>query len=531
MKTSVFRQMLGLMAATAVLVPIALAAQISPRNILLVLADEIGTDALSLFNTNRGTNVSFAPTPNINALAQQGVIFRNCYAYPSCSPTRSAILTGRYGFRTGIGAAIADPGDPYLSPRDFTMAKALSANPQLGIRHAHVGKWHLSTNAIDPNFIGGWNHFSGFLAGEQTSYYNWEKTVNGTTTLHYTNYATSDNATDAINWIKAQGTNRWFLWFAPKAAHAPYNKPPNELHGYDYLPPVVGTNDVRPYWEAMIESLDTELGRVLTNVSLAETMVVFLGDNGTPSEVIQPPYDQFHCKGTLTEGGVRVPMFITGAGVVSPNRSTTAVVHAVDLFATLLESAGVNLATTLPTNLVFDSRSFAAAVRDEPWNPIENVILTENFGAIIPPGLRGVAARGQRYKLIQLDNGPQAFYDLQGDPYESTNLLGMPNNLGNLTVPQRTAYAGLTNRLAGGHNYPAAPSIVKWEAQAGALTLTVPEQLGIAYELARASVVEATNWTVVTNYVRTVRTNAALVTLSDPTPAARGFYRVTAAGR
>jgi arylsulfatase A-like enzyme len=206
-------------AAAAVLLPVALTAQVSPRNILLVLADDIGTDALSLFNTNAGAQ--FAPTPNINALAQQGVIFRNAYGYPSCSPTRSAILTGRYGFRTGIGAAIADPGDPMLSPREFTMAKALSANPQLGIHHAHVGKWHLSTNAIDPNFIGGWSHYSGFLAGERSSYYNWEKTVNGVTTVT-TNYATSDNATDAINWITAQGTNRWFLWFAPKAAHAPF---------------------------------------------------------------------------------------------------------------------------------------------------------------------------------------------------------------------------------------------------------------------------------------------------------------------
>ena len=73
--------------------------------------------------------------------------------------------------------------------------------------------------------------------------------------------------------------------------------------------------------------------RVFTNLNLAETMVVFLGDNGTPTEVVQLPYDQFHCKGTLFEGGVRIPMFIAGAGVVGTNRETTAVVHAVDLFA------------------------------------------------------------------------------------------------------------------------------------------------------------------------------------------------------
>jgi len=389
-----------------------------------------------------------------------------------------------------------------------------------------VGKWHLSTNAIDPNFIGGWSHFSGFLAGERSSYYNWEKTVDGVTTVT-TNYATSDNATDAINWITAQGTNRWFLWFAPKAAHAPFEAPPTNLHSYTLT---ANSTDQQKY-RAMIQALDTELGRVFTNINLAETMVVFLGDNGTPMEVVQLPYDQFHCKGTLFEGGVRVPMFIAGAGVVSPGRTNASVVHAVDLFATMLEFMGVNLTATLPTNLVFDSRSFAAVVRDEAWTPSENVILMENFGGVIPPQLEGVAARGQRYKVVKPDNGPQAFYDLQIDPYETTNLLGTPPNLNNLTTPQRTVYIGLTNRLGGWHNPPVAPAITKLDAHLGTFTLTVPEQLGISYELARASVVTATNWSVLTSYVRAVSTNSAHVSLSDPAPAAIGFYRVTATGR
>lgn len=518
-----------LIALTAItLLPCPLAAQTNPKNILLIVADEIGTDALSLYNTNTGPNVSFAPTPNIDALAQRGVTFRNCYGYPSCSPTRSAILTGRYGFRTGIGAAHADPGDPVLSARDFTIAKALSANPQLGIRHAQIGKWHLSTNAWEPNTIGGWSHYSGFLAGERTSYYDWEKTVNGVTT-HATNYATSENATDAINWIAAQGTNRWFLWFAPKSAHSPYDKPPNALHSYDYLSDIPGMDPVQEYWEAILEALDTELGRVLTNINFAETMVVFIGDNGTPSEVIQPPFDSFHCKGTLSEGGVRVPLIIAGAGVVATNRSTPALVHAVDLFSTLLEFAGVNVSNTLPTNLVFDSRSFAPVVRNEPWTPAENVILMENFGSIIPPPLRGVAARGLTYKVLVLDNGNEALYDLQNDPFESNNLLA--GGFNNLTVPQRAAYIGLTNRLSAWHNPPNPTPIIRWEKNNGPFTVTVPEQLGIRYGLVRAPVVTSSNWSLVPNQVIDIPTNAARVTLTDPTPPAGAFYRVIAAGR
>ncbi len=503
----------------------------NPRNILLVIGDDIGTDALSMFNTNT-VGTSFAPTPNLDALAAQGVKFRHCYGYPSCSPSRSCLLTGRYGFRTGIGAAIDDAHDPYLSPRDYTIPKALDANPQLGFRHAQVGKWHLSAEASDPNVIGGWSHFSGYLAGERESYFDWGKTVNGVTTAHTTNYATSDNATDAINWITAQGTNRWFLWFAPKAAHSPLHKPPNDLHSYDFLPPEPPANGAfsKQYFQAMIEALDTEMGRVMTNINLAETLVLFLGDNGTPIDTIQSPYTTNQCKGTLFEGGIRLPMFAVGAGVVGTNRWADEVVNTVDVTTTLLDMAGVNF-PTLPTNIVFDGRSFSPVLRNQPWNPTEQVILSENFGSIIPPPLRGVAARGQRYKVIKLDSGFQLFYDLQTDPYEHTNLLSNPNDVANLTSPQLASYTGLTNRLAGWHNPPSAPVITKTQVESGAPKISVPEQLGIAYSLVRATNLTAPNWVVVSNFVRQVQTNAPIVNLSDPTPPASAFYRVSAQGR
>lgn len=511
-----------------------LLAQTTPHNVLLIIADDIGMDAFSLFNTNT-VGTSFAATPNIDSLAAQGVRFRNCYGYPSCTPSRSCLLTGRYGFRTGLGAAIDDAHDPYLSPRDFTIAKALAANPQLGFRNAQIGKWHLSVDAIDPNFIGGWSHYAGYLGGELESYFDWEKTVNGITTTHNTNYVTTEVTTDAINWIAAQGTNRWFLWYAPKSAHAPLHKPPNDLHSYDSLPGTESDIDNQPkeYFKAMIEALDAEVGRLMANVNLSNTLVLFVSDNGTPTATIQFPYTTNQCKGTLFEGGIRLPMFALGAGITGTNRWTDALVHAVDIPATLLEMAGVNLATTMPTNLTFDGRSFAAVLHNEPWNPGESLILSENFGSIIPAYLRGVAVRGQRYKLIKLDSGLQLFFDLQTDPYEHTNLLGFPSSLTNLTSPQLTVYAAMTNKLANWHNVPSAPTITQPLAVTNTLKLSVPEQVGIAYSLFRAPSVTSTNWTEVTNYVRLIETNAAIVSLIDPTPTppARAFYRVNAQGR
>ncbi len=528
MKLRSIRTILFVLFALAVQLSLPLFAQTTPHNVLLIIADDIGVDALSVFNTNT-VDTSFAATPNIDSLAAQGVRFRNCYGYPSCTPSRSCLLTGRYGFRTGLGAAIDDTHDPYLSPRDFTIAKALAANPQLGISNACFGKWHLSVDAIDPNFIGGWSHYAGYLGGELESYFDWEKTVNGVTTAHTTNYVTTEVTTDAINWMNAQGTNRWFLWYAPKSAHAPLHKPPNHLHSHTNLP---GTqpnidNFPAPYYRAMIEALDTEVGRLMANVNLSNTLVLFVADNGTPTETIQFPYATNQCKGTLFEGGIRLPMFALGAGIVSTNRWTDALVHAVDIPATLLEMAGVNLATTMPTNLNFDGRSFAAVLHDEPWNPTEPLILSENFGSIIKAPLRGVAVRGQRYKLIKLDSGGQLFYDLQTDPYEHTNLFA------SLTGPQLSVYAAMTNKLASWHNVPAAPTIFQTTNAAGTLKLSVPEQVGIAYSLERSPNVTGPIWTEVTNYVRQIETNAAVVSLADPTPTppARAFYRVNAQGR
>ena len=109
------------------------------HNILLVIADDYGTDGNSLYNTN--ARASLPPTPNINALYNSGVLFRNAYSYPTCSPTRSSILTGRYGFRTGIGFAVINNGDGLALPgNELTIPKILTANPQLGYRHANIGK-------------------------------------------------------------------------------------------------------------------------------------------------------------------------------------------------------------------------------------------------------------------------------------------------------------------------------------------------------------------------------------------------------
>ena len=291
----------------------AISANAAPQNILLIIADDYGIDSSSLYNTNAAA--SQPPTPNINALAQSGVLFRNAYVNPVCSPTRSCLITGRYGFRTGIGDVIASASSPTLSASELTLPDAFAANASLGYQLASFGKWHLANGINTPGTIGGWPHFAGSLQGAITSYTNWTKTVNGVSTAGYTNYATTDLVNDASAWIQARGTNNWFAWIAFNAPHTPLHLPPTNL--CPHYATLSGTSidistNPRKYFEAMVEALDTEIGRLLESVNRTNTHIIFLGDNGTQS-VVQPPFPSNRGKNTLYEGGTHVPFIIVGA--------------------------------------------------------------------------------------------------------------------------------------------------------------------------------------------------------------------------
>ncbi len=140
--------------------------QAQQTNVLLIIADDLGIDSLAAFNNN--ANASFPPTPTIDNIQANGITFTRFYSYPTCSPTRSAILTGRYAFRTGVYS----PQDNILTSNEFTLAEALIDSGVISNRLAQVGKWHLGNSATSPNAIGGWPHFSGALGGGVSDYYN-----------------------------------------------------------------------------------------------------------------------------------------------------------------------------------------------------------------------------------------------------------------------------------------------------------------------------------------------------------------------
>jgi arylsulfatase A-like enzyme len=510
-------------AAIGVWLGMALPALATPQNILLIIADDYGADSSDLYNSTN-TGAILPPTPTIDSLAQSGVVFRNAYANPVCSPTRACLITGRYGFRTGIGDVVVQTGSATLSSSEFTLPEVFATNAVLGYQLAQFGKWHLANGATSPNTIGGWPHYAGNLIGQLSNYTNWSKTVDGVTATS-TNYATTDLVNDAVTWIQGRGASPWFAWIAFNAPHTPLHLPPTNLCPH-YVNLSGTASDItanpRPYFDAMIEAMDTEMARLLASVDRSKTHIIFLGDNGTVPNVLQPPYPANRGKNTLYEGGIHVPLIISGPAVVSPGRTNATPVGAVDVFATIAEMAGINLAATIPTSTAIDSRSLMPMVTNTLT--LARDAYAELFGPnVTPASSTGHSLRNAQYKLIQFSNGQQGFYDLLNDPYENANLAGA-----SLTSIQQSNYYSLTLKLAGYQSAFAQPVIATSQYGNSQFSLGVQRATNLAYSLWRAPILDELAWSPVSDAI-IVTNSPTVVTLTDKHATnSAGYYRVVA---
>ena len=418
-----FVQLLALLASTCLMAcMLVLSAQAATNNILLLIADDYGVDIAGFYpkSARFDTTPPAPPTPNLTALAKQGVLFTHAWAAPLCSPARAEMLTGRYGLRTGIGTAKTS-GLPQLRQSELTLPEIFrQAAPSYTL--AHIGKWHLSTGDRDPN-LHGWPHYAGPspTLGRINNYYRWPKVVDGVASTS-TVYATTDTVNETLRIIQQAGaTNRpYFAWVAFNAPHNPFHKPPNNLHSRDELPATGASN--RAYYEAAVESLDTEIGRLLKAVNMATTTVIFVGDNGTPNTAVAKPYSGTHAKGTLYEGGMKVPLVVAGMGVGGANRAVGALVNTVDLFPTILELAGIDPKRALPAGLKFDGITMLPYLRNIAHPAPRSWIYAERFTMTFDGDWQR-AIREQSYKLIERFDGTREFYNVVSDPLEKTNLL------------------------------------------------------------------------------------------------------------
>lgn len=408
-------------------------------NILLIIADDLGNDKIGIYQ--EGDDLTRPRTPNIDALARRGLRFTNAYAYAACSPTRASILTGQYGFRTGIGAVILRQ-DSYILPihPKTVPIPIMLKRGAAGYDTSQIGKWHLATRAVG-GLANPLQHGFEYTAGPRgnvPSYFAWPKQVNGELE-RATGYVTSDTTDDAAARANAM-SEPWFLWVAYNAGHEPFHVPPANLHHQQEAE----GNDVLMY-TAMIEALDAELGRLFESIDpdvFARTTVIFLGDNGTPNGALRPPYDERRTKGSINEGGTNVPLIVAGRLAPKENhgRVCDALVNTTDLYATVADIAGVNLSDVLPPGHMLDSKSILPLLeRPNDQRSIRQVAYTERFkpNGRPPYELWQRAVRDKRWKLVResrrgrtVRRGEQ-FFDLDAaEPGEDgKNLCPCPRGL------------------------------------------------------------------------------------------------------
>lgn len=374
-------------------------------NILLVIADDMGLDATP--NFPEGT---IKPNmPNLQAMMDTGITFKNLWSYPVCSPTRASILTGRYGSKTGV----LEVGNT-INTTETSIQQFLDNGTSNAYASAIIGKWHLSNIAEDPITMGV-DYYAGLLTGGVQSYTNWNLTENGVTS-NSTEYTTSKFTDLAIEWVDKQ-SKPWFLWLAFNAPHTPFHLAPTNLHSQGSLPTDTASIDANPtpYFMSAIEAMDSEIGRFLNSLTpeeKANTIIIFIGDNGTPNKVAQSPYSRSTSKNSLYQGGVNVPMVVSGVGVTRTNVQEAALISTTDLFSTIASIAGVSTSTRE------NSTSFYPLLTNSSASTREYVYTEISNNGI------GYAIRNDTYKLIKYESGTEEFYKLTTDAYENSNLIG-----------------------------------------------------------------------------------------------------------
>ena len=371
-------------------------------NIIFVITDDHGKDASAEFSLS----ADVPTTPNFSGLANDGLIFDNLWVSPSCSPTRAALISGKYGHQTNV----LTPGDA-LPASEIVLQSFLKGDAATSdYASAIIGKWHLGGGQTGPNDFGV-DHFAGIISGGVSDYFDWDLNVNGTTRAS-TNYVTSELTDQAIDWTSRQ-TQPWFLWLSYNAPHTPFHLPPTSLHARNLSGTQADINaNSRDYYLASIEAMDTEFGRLMDSLSAQardNTIVMFIGDNGTPTQVIDSNIAQNGAKGSLFQGGVNTPMFVSGPGITRQGERENAMITHTDFFPTIVELAGGTLSTYQ------DGTSFAGLLAD-PAEPVRDFAYTNHDD--------GWTVRDSTHKLItSVRNGSQDLFNLETDEAETMDLL------------------------------------------------------------------------------------------------------------
>ncbi|GMU21913.1 MAG: sulfatase [Phycisphaerae bacterium] len=394
-----------------------------PPNIMVILADDLGYGDLSSYGARD------LRTPNIDRLVNGGIRFDNFYANcPLCSPTRAALLTGRYPDLVGVPGVIRreDESDwgslGYLSPRAVTLPQLLKS---AGYQTALFGKWHLGYEPPNTPNARGFDLFQGWLGGMMDDFYKHRrKGVNDMRhderSIDPEGHATELFTRWAIDYLKRPPREPFFLCLAHVAPHKPIQPPREWLQRVKERDPRL--SEKRARLVALIEHLDEGIGQVmkaLHDTGLAEnTLVVFASDNGGELDAGADNGSLRAGKWALYEGGIKVPLCAVWPGRIGPGSRSHEIMLMMDLFPTLLDAAGVSI------DHAIDGRSFLPVwLNRGPAPARQDVLFVRREGGPRHGAQAIYAVRRGDWKLLQsAPFSPLELYNLQQDPREEHDL-------------------------------------------------------------------------------------------------------------
>lgn len=425
---AVMRQYLLKIIAIGILLPFfsVLRAQSAKPNIVFIVADDLGRADCGFM----GGKV--IKTPHLDRLAAAGSILDAHYVQPVCSPTRAAIMTGRYPMRHGLQTGVVRPWAQYGLPlEEQTMADMLRS---AGYKTAISGKWHLGH--FRPEYLPtrrGFDHQYGHYNGAIDYFthmrdggFDWHRDDKVSRDEGYTSQLLGQFGAEFVS--THAGKSPFFLYVPFNAVHTPLQAPQKYL---DMYPNLTGG---RKTYAAMLTAMDDAVGQIVNAVEKSgqqpNTLFIFTSDNGGPSPgkiTDNGPYRAG--KSTLYEGGVRVAAFATWPGKIKSGNTISEPVHAVDWYPTLARLASSGLKQKLP----LDGLDIWPVITENATSPHDAILLNTNPNA--------GAIRARDWKLVVKtgeddpdDDQPKArkkafrpvieLFNLKNDPFEKNNLAG-----------------------------------------------------------------------------------------------------------
>ncbi|MFC1766869.1 sulfatase [Planctomycetota bacterium] len=421
-----------------------LAAEHAAPNVVVFFIDDLGWTDLSVNGS------TFYETPHIDTLAAEGVNFKNSYsANPVCSPTRAALMTGKAPQRVGITQWIPARENTHLPLSEVTLGEAFQ---EAGYQTGYIGKWHLGKeDHVQPEHQG--FHYTKAVnrAGQPASFfYPFGKGNRPTNVPDLSSYKQGDYLTDvltdkAIDFIDQSGKKPFLLCLAHYAVHTPIQAPAALVEKYktkrkriygDSNPvqieekynTLASTRQANPTYAAMIENLDTNVGRVLNHLKskglYENTVILFTSDNGglAHRKRMEAPTCNAPLrsgKGWTYEGGIRIPTIISWPGKIKPATSKARIIT-MDMYPTLLELCGL----PLKPEQHLDGTSLTRVLRGETDIAVDKRFLAWTYPHIHGSGHQPSGAiLSKDWKLIRFQSDePTELYNLATDLGEKTNL-------------------------------------------------------------------------------------------------------------